>query len=99
MGSSSRMTDDDGLANFLQELVDGGHLSGAALGITKLVVDKGTDVLSPAQRSVFDGQVIGTHTTKSCSRCGCPIPWSEMYASLDNGRLCNYCWHMTTKED
>jgi len=33
--------DDDGEAEFYQQFIDGKHLEGAALGITKQVVDKG----------------------------------------------------------
>ena len=88
---------DDGFTGFLQEVIDGEHLEGAALGITKLVIEKGSDKLSPKQRHVFQHQVLGEFTRDGCSRCEAEIPWSEMYAALDNGGLCNYCWHMSEK--
>jgi hypothetical protein len=97
MGWNDHLEDDGGYADFLQEVVDGESLDGAALGITKLVIDKGVDALSSKQRFVFDSQVLGQYTVKACTRCGSEIPWSEMYAALDNGGLCNYCWHMTEK--
>ena len=99
MGWNDHQEDDGGYASFLQELVDGKHLEGAALGITKLVIDKGPGVLSPKQLFVFNKEVIDANTTQACSRCEADIPWSEMYASLDNGGLCNYCWHMMQKAD
>ncbi|AVW95428.1 hypothetical protein [Vibrio parahaemolyticus] len=91
--------DDDGFSDFLGLLIDMGHLEGAALGITKQVIDQGEDSLSSKQKFVFKNQVLEPHTVSECSRCGSNVPWSEMYdAAMEHG-LCNYCWHMTTKDD
>lgn len=97
MGYNDHMNDDGEFSKFLQGVVDGEHLEGAALGITKLVIDKGSDALSSKQRFVFERDVIREFATNGCERCGEDIPWSEMYAAIDNGKLCNYCWHMSEK--
>ncbi|WP_152560406.1 hypothetical protein [Arenimonas donghaensis] len=97
MGHNDHVEDDGGFSDFLQEIIDGGHLEGAALGITKLAIDKGSDALSAKQRFVFERDVLGEFVKDGCSRCESNIPWSEMYAALDNGGLCNYCWHMSEK--
>lgn len=91
MGWNDHIEDDGGFADFLQELVDSQHIEGASEGITKLVISKGIGALSPKQLFVFNKHVIDEHTVSECSRCGADIPWSEMYAALDNGKLCGYC--------
>lgn len=91
------MEDDYNEANFLQELVDAKELEGAALGITKQVIDKGQESLSTAQMSVFNNQVINVFVTHECSRGGHDVPWSEMYAVYTNGGYCSYCQHMKDK--
>jgi len=94
------MEDDyDDEAIFLQQLVDSKHLEGAALGITKQVIDKGEESLSAAQRSVFNKQVIDQFVTHECSRGGHDVPWSEMYEAYTNGGYCSYCQHMKDKLD
>lgn len=101
MGWNDQLPEDEDFKNFLSELVARQHLDDAALGITKLVIAKGTGVLSPKQLYVFNEHVIGKYTRNGCSRCSSDIPWSEMSHALDNGGLCNYCWNMTerSKED
>lgn len=97
MGWNDHAREDGDFRSFLQALVDSNDLDGAALGIAKLVLDKGTEGLSPKQFFVFNEHVIGKHTIGGCARCESEIPWSEMSHALDNGGLCNYCWHMTEK--
>jgi hypothetical protein len=98
MGQNDHLEDNDGFGDFLQLLLDGERLEGAAKGITALVIDKGSDSLTPKQRFVFERDVIRAYTSDGCSRCENSIPWSEMCASLENGGLCNYCWHSEEKE-
>lgn len=95
----SKDDDDDGFNDFLQQIIDMEHLEGAALGITKLVIEKGEDALSDKQKYVFKKQVLDEFTTSECSRCGGDIPWSEMYDAATEHGMCNYCWHMTQKDD
>ena len=85
--------------SFLQEVVDGGHLEGAPLGITKLVIEKGKEALSDKQKFVFERQVEAEFITRECTECTNDIPWSEMYAAYDNGGLCGWCAHMTEKRE
>jgi hypothetical protein len=82
---------------FLRQLIDGDRLEDAALGITKLVIDKGDDVLSEKQKFVFKRDVLDVYVIRECSRGGCDIPWSEMMMAYDNGGLCGYCAHMHDK--
>lgn len=81
---------------YLEQLIESGRLDSTQSGITKLVIDKGYDVLSPRQRKVF-GYMIDTNTVESCERCGISIPWCEMLEALDNGGYCSYCQHMIEK--
>lgn len=96
---SSNNEDEDGFKDFLKQLVDLGHLEGAALGITKIVIDGGQGKLTQKQNYVFEKHVLEEFTAESCDRCGSNIPWSEMYDAVTEHGLCNYCWHMTTKDD
>ena len=93
------MLEDDGFSGFLQELLDGDCLEGASAGIAKKVIADGVESLSQKQKYVFDTYVLGEYVTPECSRCSNVIPWCEMYTAYDNGGLCNWCWHMTTKDD
>lgn len=83
--------------DFLKEILDAGHLEGAAEGITKLVIDKGEKALSPKQSFVFQKEVLDEFITKECKRCGGDIPYCEMYAAYDNGGYCSWCQHQIEK--
>jgi hypothetical protein len=98
MGALKHMDTDREYEDFLQEIVDGEHLEGAALGITKLVIDKGEDALTDKQRFVFNRDVKQEFITEECSRCGCEIPWCEMYAAYDT-KVCGWCAHHMAKDD
>lgn len=89
--------DEDSRDDFLQQLIDGDRLEGAALGITKLVIDRGEEVLSSAQKFVFNRDVLDVFVIRECSRMGCDIPWSEMLMAHENGGMCGYCDHMDAK--
>lgn len=81
---------------YLEQLIKSDRLDSTQSGITKLVIDKGYDVLSPKQKKVFD-YMIDTNTVEHCKRCECNIPWCEMLEALENGGYCNYCQHMLEK--
>jgi len=98
MGFNDHIEDDGGYTDFLQQVVDMKHLEDPALGITKQVIDKGEDSLSDKQRFVFKKEVINEFTVADCSRCGNPVPWSEMYDAVTDHGMCNYCWHMNQKD-
>lgn len=91
--------EDGGFAAFLQEAVDCGGLEGAALGITKLVIDKGKGALSPKQAHVFKAEVLDLYTVAECGRCSGEVPWCEMMEASDNGGFCGWCAHMSSKDD
>lgn len=80
--------------DFLQQLIDGGHLEGAALGITKQIISNGQDGLSDKQLYVFKTQVLEVYAEADCSRCGNEIPWSEKYFAIDESGLCSWCAKM-----
>ena len=89
--------EDDGLHDFVQQLINGDHLEDATLGVAKLFVSRGMDALSEKQSYVFQKHVIEAHTIQTCERCGNSIPWVEMYEAMDNGGLCSWCDHMRAK--
>ncbi|GAB4059932.1 hypothetical protein [Uliginosibacterium sediminicola] len=91
--------EDDGFTGFLEQIVNLEGLDGAALGITKLVIEKGEKALTEKQRYVFKKHVLDEYTVEACARCGSNVPWSEMYDAATEHGLCNYCWHMTSKDD
>lgn len=92
------MEDEDGFKGFLQHLVKGGNLEGPALGITKIVIEKGESALTEKQRFIFREHAIKPNTIAKCSMCGGNIPWSEMYMAVDT-ELCGSCHHKVEKED
>ena len=89
---------EDDFNGFVQQLVDYGRLENKEAGIAKQMLDRGYDSLSDKQKFVFD-KAIEKNTIKNCNRCGCIIPWSEMYEALENGGYCNYCQYMMEKID
>ena len=96
MGWNDRIEEDGGFSEYLTYLVENGHLEGAALGIAKLVIDKGEEALSPKQKYVFHEHVIKPNTVSECMRCGNDIPWSEMIEAVDS-KLCGYCAYQVEK--
>ena len=95
-----RDDDDDGFNDFLQDVIDCGGLEQAAAGITKLVMDKGKEALSPKQAEVFKRYVLDEYVVGDCKRCGCDtIPWCEAMQAYHNGGYCSWCEHMMNKED
>jgi DNA-directed RNA polymerase subunit RPC12/RpoP len=87
---------EDGFAEYIQEIIDGEHLDGAALGIAKQVADRGLDSLSDKQKYVFERDVMSHYYVEECERCGNEIPWEEMYQATDSN-YCSYCEHMYQK--
>lgn len=85
--------------DFLQELVDGGHLENAALGITKQIIAKGINSLKGEQTYVFKRYVLEHFVVDKCKGFSCgggSIPWSEMYMAMET-RMCSYCMHKHEK--
>lgn len=94
-----RPTKTDDLTIVLTHLLSQGVLDGPALGITKQAISEGIDSLSEAQLHVFKKYVVDEHASIDCARCGEEIPLSELMVAFDNGHLCSWCWHMTSKDD
>ena len=90
------LIENNSFIEFMQTLVDASRLEGAALGITKLVIDKGIESLSEKQKYVFQTQVIDGYTVNKRMRYGHTILWSEMHLALDSG-MCNFGEHMHQK--
>jgi hypothetical protein len=71
MGTASRIDHElEEKNDFLRQLIDMGHLDGAALGITKQVIDRGEESLSPKQKFVFQQNVLDEFVTAECRRDG-----------------------------
>jgi len=87
------------LNDFLHELIEGHRLNDAKeVGITKLVIDQGFDSLSDKQKFVFENAI--SHLVyNECLRCGNDIPWCEMSAAEDNGKVCSWCQQLGSKDD
>ena len=99
MGWNDRMDDDDGYSDFLQEIIDAKCLDQAAVGITRLVIDKREGVLSDKQKYVFNKHVLNAYVTEECTRCQNEIPWCEMLEAHDNGGYCSWCVKMMSNDD
>jgi hypothetical protein len=84
---------------FLELLVDNGHLEGSALGITKQVIDKGVNSLSEKQKYVFDNEVLKEYVSNGCSICSGNIVWYEQYQALENGGRCSSCDYQLNKDE
>ena len=85
---------EDDFNEFLESLIQSGRLDAMQSGITKLVIDRGYDRLSPKQKKVFD-YMIDTNSVEICERCANEIPWNEMIFALDNGGY--YCQYIEDK--
>jgi len=82
---------------FLQELVDARYLEDPTRGITKLVIDKGREVLSEKQDFIFQRHVIDEYVHEKCEVCHQKIPWCEMFHAIDSG-LCAACASQARKD-
>ncbi len=84
--------------DFLYQLIEDKRLNeDKEYGIAKLVVDKGFEILSDKQKFTLTN-AIKDYTHDECKRCGNDIPWSEMYATEENGGYCDWCSHMMQKD-
>ncbi|MCL4485136.1 MAG: hypothetical protein M1537_02160 [Nitrospirae bacterium] len=82
--------DDDGLHEFVESLVNGGYLEGAALGIAKKIVnDSAPEDLSPAQQDIFYKYVLGPYES-TCLRCSNSVPWRDKIGDPYKN-ICNDC--------
>lgn len=91
--------EEDDNTDFLQELIDQGHLSDVAAGVTRQVIGQGEESLSDKQKAVFEREVREPFLNHRCSRCDEMIPASELSGAMDNGWLCSWCSQVTGKDD
>jgi hypothetical protein len=75
------------------------ELEGTALGVAKVVRDRGEDALSSKQQYVYDRYVKKVYLDISCERCDVPIPLCELIEAWDNGGYCSWCAHQLAKWD
>lgn len=68
-------------------------------GVAKLVSINGTDTLSTKQKGVLNIILKNNINYSNCNRCQTEIPFSEILDANDNGGYCNYCYHVSQKED
>lgn len=80
-------------------LVEQEELNGAALEIANLVLSQGMDVLTDAQRHVYDRD-IAPHFSMECEDCGEQLPVCEIADALRSyDRLCSRCRHQNDEGD
>ena|ERR1035437_3587583 len=95
---SSRYLEED-LNGFLQELIDNKRFNNSKEeGITKAVIAQGFNSLSPPQKFVFE-KALDHFVISKCSRCNEDIPWCEMSAAEDNGKVCSWCQQLGRKDN
>ena len=87
--------EDGGLKDYLEKLIQSGDLNSMQIGIAKIVIDKGPDVLSDKQKYVFDNYIIVEEDTADCYRCQCSFPSSEIY---ENDGMCSWCAHRSERD-
>jgi hypothetical protein len=86
--------------DYLSQLIDSEVLDDAALGITKQIINKGFDSLTPKQDVVFDKNVLKPYTRKYCKglnndykNCQGGPRWEEMYDVVFEDSFCSFCQH------
>jgi hypothetical protein len=75
--------DDLDYLGFIQDLIEGGRLDGAVLGIFKQAVARGRGSFSADQQSVLE-IAVERFVTERCPICHQKIPWPEMYQAIDS---------------
>jgi hypothetical protein len=79
-------------------LIDFGWLSDAAVGITRLVMDKGLGYLSEKQLWVFKAEVIDRYFSGVCRCCQCVPEAHELIGFWENDRYCSSCANRMANE-
>lgn len=88
--------------DFLEMLISLGRLedNSVALGIAKLVLDKGEDILTEKQKAVFEKHVISPYLNKTCKLCQCEISLSEAIGAFEeNDGYCSSCANMIERDE
>lgn len=83
--------------SYLQQLIDGEDIKGAAAGIAKKVIAEGEESLSGKQSYVFNEEVVKPYMHLKCEKCGTPIDFDDAYEALHGGMLCQTCQYDRAK--
>jgi hypothetical protein len=96
----SRIKEED-FNSFLHDLLTHGLIEDDMhKGITKLVLNKGYEILTDKQKQVFMYYVLAPNYIEKCIRDAEDIPWCEMVYAVEEGDgLCSYCRHLLEKDD
>ncbi|OQY32010.1 MAG: hypothetical protein B6241_12350 [Spirochaetaceae bacterium 4572_59] len=98
MGHNDRYDSEDrDKEEYLGSLLE--RLDSKAQGITKLVIDKGEDALSPKQKYVFQREVVDQYIITECKLCKDSVAWCEMAFTIESGGYCPHCDHLMNKDD
>ena len=99
MGHSDTLISHDGRTDFLQELLDYGHLEGTHAGVARQFITQGEDSLSSKQRLILERYVFREFYGHTCSRCQRQPEWEDMYeVALGEGYF-SRCLHEMSKDD
>ncbi|MDP3988626.1 MAG: hypothetical protein Q8P93_00090 [bacterium] len=81
------------LKDFLQQLLDEGHISDDAPRdiIRKIIADEGIDDLSEKQMWRYVRDILPYLRESTCEQCGTPLSWEEKGDALFRGAYCSYC--------
>ncbi|MBP3047921.1 hypothetical protein J9345_14955 [Bacillus subtilis subsp. subtilis] len=93
--------DRDMFAYYLKEVLENELIeNAAALGIARLIIDKGAEELTDKQWYTFLRHGVGDiNYVPHCRRDYERIPWEEMLAAvhIEEDELCSYCRHKEEK--
>ncbi len=93
--------DRDMFAYYLKEVLENELIeNAAALGIARLIIDKGAEELTDKQWYTFLKYGVGDiNYVPHCRRDYERIPWEEMLAAvhIEEDELCSYCRHKEEK--
>lgn len=82
----------EGLIDFLKELLNKDELKGAIEGITKQILDQGIESLKGKQRPVIDSFVKKYIENNTCERCdNGNVSVLTDYIFISENRLCPMC--------
>ena len=89
----------DGRAEFVQQLLDYGHLKNAHAGVARQLIAQGQDSLSSKQRMILEEYILDKFKDEICLRCQCEPEWEDMYEVAFGEGFCGPCLHRMSKGD
>lgn len=99
--SSERLMEEAEECEVLKHLTEFGYLEGTpAHGIALQVIKQGRESLRGDQTRVFEHYIVERFLNVECSRCGEPLPMSEIAFALEEGDgFCTWCRKMSENDD